>query len=59
MPDSVFEGKEPVIPLADAPTDNDEFIRLLREEKEANGGYITVDTGLRGIDVTEPSDRDR
>ncbi len=53
MPGSVFEGKEPVIPLADAPIDNDEFIRLLRAEKEANGGYITVDTGARGIDVTE------
>lgn len=49
MPDSVFEGKEPVIPLADAPIDNEEFIRLLREEK----GYIPVDTGARGIDVTE------
>ena len=42
-----------MIPIADAPVDNDEFIRLLREEKEANGGYITVDTGLRGIDITE------
>ncbi len=53
MPDSVFEGKEPVIPVADAPVDNEGFIRLLRENKEANGGYITVDTGLRGIDITE------
>jgi 5''-nucleotidase/2'',3''-cyclic phosphodiesterase and related esterases len=53
MPDSIFEGKEPVFPLADAPIDNDEFIRLLRVEKEANGGYITVDTGLRGIHITE------
>ena len=53
MPDSIFEGKEPVIPLADAPMDNDEFIRLLREEKEANGGYITVDPGVRGIEITE------
>ncbi len=42
-----------MIPLADAPVDNDEFIRLLREEKEANGGYIPVDTGVRGIDITE------
>ena len=53
MPDSVFEGREPVIPLADAPIDNETFIRLLREEKEANGGRITVDTGVRGIDITE------
>ncbi len=53
LPDSVFAGKEPVIPLADSPLDNDEFIRLLREEKEANGGYISVDTGERGIEITE------
>ena len=53
MPNSIFEGKEPVIPLADAPIDNDEFIRLLRREKEANGGYIAVDTGERGIDITD------
>lgn len=53
MPGSIFEGKEPVIPLADAPMDNDEFIRLLRKEKEANGGYISVDTGSRGIEITE------
>ena len=53
MPDSVFTEKEPVIPLADAPMDNDAFIRLLREEKEANGGYIAVDTGVRGTDITE------
>ena len=53
MPDSIFEGKEPVIPMADAPVDNDEFIRLLRKEKEETGGYITVDTGVRGIDITE------
>ena len=53
MPNSIFEGKEPVIPLADAPIDNDEFIRLLRKEKEANGGYIAVDTGARGIDITD------
>lgn len=45
MPDSVYQGKAPVIPLADAPIDNDAFIRLLRGEKEANGGYIPVDTG--------------
>ena len=56
MPGSVFEGKEPVIPLADAPVDNDEFIRLLREGKEAGGGYIPVDTGSRGIDITGQSE---
>ena len=44
------------IPLADAPVDNDEFIRLLREGKEAGGGYIPVDTGSRGIDITGQSE---
>ncbi len=53
MPGSVFEGKEPVISISDAPIDNEAFISLLRETKEATGGYIPVDTGARGIDVTE------
>ena len=50
---SVLEGKEPVIPLADAPVDNDAFICLLRENREANEGYIPVDTSPRGIEITE------
>lgn len=45
MPDSVYQGKAPVIPIADAPIDNDGFIRLPHEEKEATGGYIPVDNG--------------
>ena len=59
MPGSIFTGKEPVIPLADAPIDNDEYIRLLREQKKADGGYIAVDTGLRGIDITEHSETEK
>ena len=48
---SVFENKEPVIPAADAPIDNDSFIRLLRKEGQMNNGYIAVDDGPRGIQV--------
>ena len=32
VPGSVFEGKTPIVPEADAPTDNEAYIRLLREE---------------------------
>ena len=53
IPGSIFEGKEPVIPLSEAPTDIDAFILLLREEKEINEGYIAVDSGERGIDITQ------
>ena len=52
-PDSVFEDKEPLVPIADAPMDNDAFIALLRRERDAGDGYIPVDTRMRGTDVTE------
>ena len=45
---SVFEDKEPVIPAAESPIDNLAMIDLLREEARDNGGYIAVDTGVRG-----------
>lgn len=51
VPGSVFEGKTPVVPEADAPTDNEAYIRLLREEYAANDGYISVDTRPRGTKV--------
>ena len=53
VPGSVFEGKEPVVPEADAPVDNEAIIRLLREEKQENDGYISVDTGSRGTEISE------
>ena len=53
LPDCVFIGKEPVIPESDAPIDSEVFIRLLRENREANDGYIPVDTAERGVEVKE------
>ena len=50
---SVFTGKEPVVPEADAPVDNEAIIRLLREEKQENDGHITVDAGPRGTEISE------
>ena len=58
MPGSVFENKEPIIPMADAPIDNEAFIRLLREGRKTNGGYVPVDTGARGVNVTEVNTQD-
>lgn len=46
---SVFAGKEPVVPEAEAPVDNITMIGLLRRESRDNEGYIAVDTGVRGI----------
>ena len=51
VPGSVFEEKTPVVPQADAPTDNESIVRFLREEKAASDGYISVDTRPRGIEV--------
>ena len=51
VPGSVFEEKTPVVPQADAPTDNESIVRFLREEKAAGDGYISVDTRPRGIEV--------
>ena len=56
IPGSVFEGKEPVVPDADAPIDNETYIRILREERQANSGYIEVDDGPRGIETEAPED---
>ena len=53
IPGSVFEGKTPVVPESDAPTDNEAFIQYLREAKAANGGYIPVDGRPRSQQVTE------
>ena len=48
LPGSVFEGKEPLYPLAEAPLDNLTLIHFLRQEARDNEGYIAVDTSLRG-----------
>ncbi len=45
---SVFEGKEPLYPVAEAPLDNLTLIVLLRQEARDNEGYIAVDTRPRG-----------
>ena len=44
---SVFQGKEPLVPEAEAPIDNLTVIDLLREEARDNEGYIAVDTSPR------------
>ena len=46
---SVFGGKEPIVPEAEAPIDNLAMIGLLRAEARDNEGRIAVDTGVRGI----------
>lgn len=51
IPGNVFEGKTPVVPESDAPTDNEAYIQLLREEFAANDGYISVDTRPRSVEV--------
>ncbi len=48
---SVFLGKTPLVPEADAPTDNEAFIKLLRQAYALDGGYISVDSGPRGVEV--------
>ena len=50
---SVFLGKTPVVPEAEAPIDNLTIIELVRAEAEANNGHILVDTEPRGICLTE------
>ena len=47
LEDSVFIGKEPLVPEAEAPIDNLTVIDLLREEARDNEGYIAVDTRSR------------
>ena len=58
MPGSVFEGKEPLYPEAEAPLDNLTIIALLRQEARDNEGRISVDTGVRGfcLNAEEPAD---
>ena len=51
MPGSVFAGKAPVVPEADAPTDNEAVIKALRELAGENGGYIPVNESPRGTEV--------
>ena len=53
VPGSVFEGKTPLVPEADAPTDNEAIIKALREIGAENGGYIPVDDGPRGVEIHE------
>ena len=58
LPGSVFEGKEPLYPEAEAPLDNLTIIALLRQEARGNEGYISVDTNPRGycLNAEELSD---
>ncbi len=53
IPGSVFEQKEPLYPEVDAPVDAEAFIEVLREMREENDGYISVDTGTRGVEVEQ------
>ena len=46
---SVFLGKEPIIPEAEAPIDNLTIIELVRREARDNEGLISVDTRPRGF----------
>ena len=48
LPGSVFEDKEPLYPVAEAPLDNLTLIHFLRQEARDNEGYIAVDTSPRG-----------
>lgn len=50
---SIFEDKDPVLPLADSPIDHELVVQQLREERDAGDGYIEVDSGIRGVEVTE------
>lgn len=53
---SIFADKEPLFPAAEAPIDNITMIDLLREEARDNEGYISVDTGARGICLNASGD---
>ena len=48
---SVFAGRQPVVPAEEAPVDVEAFIRVLRENRDHNGGYIPVDQSPRGIEL--------
>ena len=53
---SVFQGKEPIVPMADAPVDNVTIIELLRAAKAQGDGYIPVDETGRGTKVEKPQE---
>ena len=46
---SVFLGKEPLVPEAEAPLDNQTIIALLRQEARDNEGLISFDPSPRGF----------
>ena len=46
---SVFLGRTPVFPEAEAPIDNLTIIELVQAEAEANGGLISADMNPRGF----------
>ena len=50
-PGSVFEDKEPVIPPADSPIDNESFIEVLRKEAKEKGGLLYIDMRVRGTKI--------
>ena len=50
-PGSVFQDKEPVIPPADSPIDNESFIEVLREEAAENEGFLYIDMRARGTKI--------
>ena len=50
---SVFLGKTPVVPEAEAPVDNLTILELLRAEAAANNGRISVDVAPRGVCLNE------
>ena len=50
-PGSVFQDKEPVIPPADSPIDNESFIEVLREEAAENEGFLYIDMRVRGTKI--------
>lgn len=51
VPGSVFEGKSPIVPEADAPIDNESFVLFLREKYGRDNGCIPVDTSTRGVEI--------
>ena len=48
LPGSVFENKEPLYPVTEAPLDSLTLIHFLRQEARDNEGYIAVDLSHRG-----------
>ena len=46
---SVFEGKEPVVPMLESPVDNQAIIELLRERRDSGVVHIPTDSKPRGV----------